>query len=107
MTDELEAEGDSSSVHTTPEPVWPRQRISNGSYKSCDITFTRDYDYNRHKDAGGANLSQPDEMAKQDPLSIQLWKFYARTKTQIPNHERLEFLTWRMAAINLKRKETE
>ena len=58
-------------------------------------------------DAGGASLGQPDEMAKQDPIGIQMWKLYSRTKAQLPNQERMDNLTWRMMAMNLKRKERE
>ncbi|KAJ5742804.1 uncharacterized protein N7511_011205 [Penicillium nucicola] len=49
----------------------------------------------------------PDEMQKKDPLAAQIWKLYTRTKSQLPNAERMENLTWRMMAMNLKRKERE
>ena len=54
-----------------------------------------------------ASLAQPTEMAKQDPLGIQMWKLYSRTKAQLPNQERMDNLTWRMMGVNLKRKELE
>jgi GATA-binding protein len=53
---------------------------------------------------GGDN---PEELQKQDPLAAQIWKLYTRTKSQLPNQERMENLTWRMMAMNLKRKERE
>ena len=61
------------------------------------------------KDAAGAgsDLDHPDEMQKKDPLATQIWKLYSKTKTQLPNQERMENLTWRMMAMNLKRKERE
>ena len=59
---------------------------------------------NWRDDAGGATLGQPDEMAKQDPLGIQMWKLYSRTKAQLPNQERMDNLSWRMMAMNLRRK---
>ncbi|KAJ6101740.1 hypothetical protein N7499_001370 [Penicillium canescens] len=49
----------------------------------------------------------PDEMQRKDPLAAQIWKLYTRTKSQLPNAERMENLTWRMMAMNLKRKERE
>ncbi|KAJ5683671.1 Nitrogen regulatory protein nrfA [Penicillium maclennaniae] len=49
----------------------------------------------------------PEELQKQDPLAAQIWKLYTRTKSQLPNQERMENLTWRMMAMNLKRKERE
>lgn len=58
-------------------------------------------------DATNADLGPPDEMQKKDPLATQVWKLYHKTKTQLPNHERMENLTWRMMAINLKRKGLE
>jgi hypothetical protein len=58
-------------------------------------------------DASSADLKPPEEMQKQDPLATQIWKLYSKTKTQLPNHERMENLTWRMMAMSLKRKERE
>ncbi|KAL9106650.1 MAG: hypothetical protein Q9227_008370 [Pyrenula ochraceoflavens] len=56
-------------------------------------------------DAGGNDLESPEEMQKQDPLGTQIWKLYSRTKTRLPNQERMENLTWRMMAMNMKRRE--
>ncbi|KAL8998956.1 MAG: hypothetical protein Q9169_002062 [Polycauliona sp. 2 TL-2023] len=58
-------------------------------------------------DATSADLIHPDEMQKKDPLGTQIWKLYSKTKAQLPNQERMENLTWRMMAMNLKRKEKE
>ncbi|KAI9804956.1 MAG: hypothetical protein M1833_006259 [Piccolia ochrophora] len=58
-------------------------------------------------DAASADLRDPDEMQKKDPLATQIWKLYSKTKTQLPNQERMENLTWRMMAMSLKRKERE
>jgi len=57
--------------------------------------------------ASSADLGHPNEMQKNDPLGIQIWKLYSKTKTQLPNQERMDNLTWRMMAMNLKRKERE
>ncbi|KAI1941106.1 Sodium- and chloride-dependent GABA transporter 1 [Ophidiomyces ophidiicola] len=43
-------------------------------------------------------------MQKQDPLATQIWKLYSRTKSQLPNQERMENLTWRMMAVSLRRE---
>ncbi|KAJ5764644.1 Nitrogen regulatory protein nrfA [Penicillium manginii] len=53
---------------------------------------------------GGDN---PNELQKEDPLAAQIWRLYTRTKSQLPNQERMENLTWRMMAMSLKRKERE
>ena len=58
-------------------------------------------------DAASADLGNPDEMQKKDPLVSQIWKLYSKAKTQLPNQERIENITWRMMAMNLKRKEME
>lgn len=58
-------------------------------------------------DAGPDNFDSPEELQKQDPLGTQIWKLYSKTKTRLPNQERMENLTWRMMAMNLKRRERE
>lgn len=58
-------------------------------------------------DASASDLADPTEMQKQDPLGIQIWKLYSKTKTQLPNRERMDNLSWRMMSMNLKRKEQE
>jgi Fungal protein of unknown function (DUF1752)/Nitrogen regulatory protein AreA N terminus len=52
-----------------------------------------------------SGLESPDEMQRKDPLGTQIWKLYSKTKTRLPNQERMENLTWRMMAMNLKRRE--
>ncbi|KAF1812700.1 hypothetical protein P152DRAFT_396970 [Eremomyces bilateralis CBS 781.70] len=58
-------------------------------------------------DAGGADMSSPEDMQRKDPLYTQIWKLYSRTKAQLPNSERMENLTWRMMSMNLKKMELE
>lgn len=58
-------------------------------------------------DAAGAKLDKPEVMQKNDPLATQIWKLYSKTRSQLPNQERMENLTWRMMAMNLRRKERE
>lgn len=60
-------------------------------------------------DASGAAdpLDSPDEMQKKDPLATQIWKLYSKTKKQLPNQERMENLTWRMMAMNLRKRKQE
>ena len=56
-------------------------------------------------DTGDDKMETPEEMQKKDPLGTQIWKLYSRTKTRLPNQERMENLTWRMMAMNLRRRE--
>lgn len=58
-------------------------------------------------DAGDPNLDSPEEMQKNDPLGTQIWRLYSKAKTQLPNAERMENLTWRMMAMNMRRAELD
>ncbi|PWZ02483.1 hypothetical protein BCV70DRAFT_836 [Testicularia cyperi] len=49
----------------------------------------------------------PEEMAKKDPLATQVWKMYAKQRSQIPNGARMENLTWRMMAMTLRKKKEQ
>ncbi|KAK6511955.1 hypothetical protein TWF481_000855 [Arthrobotrys musiformis] len=46
-------------------------------------------------------------MQKQDPLATQIWKLYSRTRSSLPNQERMENLTWRMMSMKLKREQRQ
>ncbi|KAK6333602.1 hypothetical protein TWF718_011405 [Orbilia javanica] len=46
-------------------------------------------------------------MQKQDPLATQIWKLYSRTRSSLPNQERMENLTWRMMSMTLKREQRQ
>ncbi|KAK3991160.1 nitrogen catabolic enzyme regulatory protein [Cladorrhinum sp. PSN332] len=37
-----------------------------------------------------------EQLQGDDPLAIQVWKFFAKTRASLPNQHRLENLTWRM-----------
>lgn len=56
---------------------------------------------------GSPDVESPEEMQKNDPLGTQIWKLYSRAKTQLPNAERMENLTWRMMAMNMRRAELD
>ena len=58
-------------------------------------------------DAASPSVESPEEMQKNDPLGTQIWKLYSRAKTQLPNAERMENLTWRMMAMNMRRAELD
>lgn len=56
-------------------------------------------------DAGSASVGSPAQLQKDDPLGTQIWKLYARAKTQLPNSERMENLSWRLMSLNMRRAE--
>ncbi|CAD6903010.1 unnamed protein product [Tilletia controversa] len=49
----------------------------------------------------------PEEMAKKDPLATQVWKMYAKQKSNLPHGARMENLTWRMMAMTLRKKKEQ
>jgi len=44
-------------------------------------------------------------MQKKDPLGIQIWRLYSKTKNQLPNQERMDNLSWRMMSMNLRKEQ--
>lgn len=54
-----------------------------------------------------SDTMDPVQMQKEDPLGIQIWKLYARTKSQLPNRERMDNLSWRMMSISLKQQQQD
>jgi GATA-binding protein len=58
-------------------------------------------------DSASPEFENPDELQKKDPLATQIWRLYSKTKKQLPNQERMENLTWRMMAMNLRKQREE
>ncbi|KAL8938246.1 MAG: hypothetical protein Q9211_003293 [Gyalolechia sp. 1 TL-2023] len=92
-------------IHRAPLPVKLALSVENHQTRNNVLGDAVFPDW--RDDATSADLGQPEEMQKKDPLGTQIWKLYSRTKSQLPNQERMENLTWRMMAMNLKRKEQE
>ncbi|KAK2746494.1 hypothetical protein FQN57_003120 [Myotisia sp. PD_48] len=64
--------------------------------------------FSEWRDGGSSGaLDDTDELQKNDPLATQIWKLYSRTKTRLPNQERMENLTWRMMAVSLRREKEQ
>ncbi|ROT37560.1 hypothetical protein SODALDRAFT_279799 [Sodiomyces alkalinus F11] len=69
------------------------------------------------KSAAFPHLQQPaimtaddqglDQIRREDPLVTQMWKFFHRTKQSLPNQERMENLSWRLMAIDLRKMRTQ
>ncbi|KAF1978050.1 hypothetical protein BU23DRAFT_250303 [Bimuria novae-zelandiae CBS 107.79] len=51
---------------------------------------------------GDEPMESPEEMQRNDPLGTQIWKLYSKARTQLPNAERMENLTWRMMAMKMR-----
>lgn len=49
------------------------------------------------------DFDDPEEMQKKDPIGTQIWRLYNKQKSQLPNSERMENLTWRMMSMNLRK----
>lgn len=48
-----------------------------------------------------------EQMRENDPLAIQVWTFFRKTKQILPNQQRMENLTWRMMYANLRKRALE
>ncbi len=70
------------------------------------LTMSRRGSAGAEDDEEDQNLD-PDEMSKKDPLATQVWKMYAKQKSQLPNGARMENLTWRMMAMTLRKKKEQ
>ncbi|EPQ26383.1 uncharacterized protein PFL1_06031 [Pseudozyma flocculosa PF-1] len=56
------------------------------------------------EDADADEIADPEEMSKKDPLATQVWRMYAKQRSQLPNGARMENITWRMMAMTLRKK---
>lgn len=50
-------------------------------------------------------MDSPEEMQKMDPFCIEIWKFFSKTKSQLPNKERMDNISWRMMSMNIKKEQ--
>lgn len=55
----------------------------------------------------GPTDTDPEKLAREDPLATQIWKMYTRTKATLPHAQRMENLTWRMMALALKKRKED
>lgn len=60
-----------------------------------------------HDSTMDSDLQRPEDGAKEDPLATQMWKFFRKTKQNLPNQERMENLSWRMMALDLKKQKQQ
>ncbi|KAL7621454.1 Sodium- and chloride-dependent GABA transporter 1 [Parahypoxylon ruwenzoriense] len=54
-----------------------------------------------------SNDENLEQMHQNDPLAIQVWRFFRNTKQSLPSQERMENLTWRMMHLNLQKRKQE
>lgn len=54
--------------------------------------------------AAASFTQTPDEMQRQDPIAMQVWRYFADTKRRLPNQDRMENLTWRMMHLTLRKR---
>lgn len=48
-----------------------------------------------------------EDMRQSDPLATQIWKFFSKTKQNLPHQGRMENLTWRMMHVDLRKQQEE
>ncbi|PON29221.1 nitrogen regulatory protein areA [Trichoderma gamsii] len=58
-------------------------------------------------ETGAGPSASVEQMQSEDPLAAQVWKFFSKTKEQLPNQQRMENLTWRMMALNLRKRQQQ
>ncbi|KAF4971972.1 hypothetical protein FSARC_1345 [Fusarium sarcochroum] len=92
----------------------PNSRDASASFKEHKTDMAGTYSLAR-QGLGGSNLfpflqngiadsdRSIDKMQQDDPLATQVWKFFARTKQQLPSQHRMENLTWRMMALSMRK----
>ncbi|UKZ60848.1 uncharacterized protein TrAtP1_002115 [Trichoderma atroviride] len=58
-------------------------------------------------ETGARPSGSVEQMQREDPLAAQIWKFFSKTKEQLPNQQRMENLTWRMMALELRKRQQQ
>ncbi|OLN97257.1 Nitrogen regulatory protein areA [Colletotrichum chlorophyti] len=84
-----------------------RLDLSVALYPNAQDDFLRNSAFAPFQKANMDSHQSPEEMQKEDPLATQVWKFFSKTKQMLPNQQRMENLTWRMMALNLRKKQQE
>ncbi|GKT62342.1 nitrogen regulatory protein area [Colletotrichum tofieldiae] len=84
-----------------------RLDLSAALYPSAQDEFLKNSDFPPFQKATMDSHQSPEDMQKEDPLATQVWKFFSKTKHMLPNQQRMENLTWRMMAFNLRKKQQE
>lgn len=59
------------------------------------------------KDANSDSDRSMTQTQRDDPLATQIWKFFTKTKQQLPHQDRMENITWRMMAVQKRKTEQE
>ncbi|KAK2001209.1 GATA zinc finger protein [Colletotrichum falcatum] len=84
-----------------------RLDLSAALYPNAHDGFLKNSDFPPFQKTAMDSYQSPDDMQKEDPLATQVWKFFSKTKHMLPNQQRMENLTWRMMAVNLRKKRQE
>lgn len=85
-----------------------RLDLSAALYPNAQDDFLRNSAFPPFQKASAMESNQsPEDMQREDPLATQVWKFFSKTKQMLPNQQRMENLTWRMMALNLRKKQME
>lgn len=111
---------DDISTDSSPRGGLAAPSVSNASDASrSSRAFDLESSFAKHDSLFGAALfptlrdgetgssADLDQMRSDDPLAAQVWKFFTKTKQQLPNQQRMENLTWRMMALSMRKKQQE
>ncbi|TDZ21105.1 Nitrogen regulatory protein areA [Colletotrichum orbiculare MAFF 240422] len=85
-----------------------RLDLSAALYPTAQDDFLRNSSFAPFESATmDSDHKSPEQLQKEDPLATQVWKFFSKTKQLLPNQQRMENLTWRMMALNLRKKQLD
>ncbi|KAI0130270.1 GATA zinc finger protein [Xylariales sp. AK1849] len=59
------------------------------------------------QDGMAAKDESLEQMQQNDPLATQVWRFFSKTKKNLPSQERMENLTWRMMHMRMRKQQQE
>ncbi|KEY68327.1 hypothetical protein S7711_07800 [Stachybotrys chartarum IBT 7711] len=57
--------------------------------------------------ACGDDIKSLEQEQCDDPLATQVWKFFRKTRQELPNQHRMENFTWRMMALGMRQRKQE
>ncbi|KAL8295758.1 hypothetical protein RB597_009166 [Gaeumannomyces tritici] len=105
--------------HQQPHQQEQHPQDINTSLRELDIDLKGTYSVARDKlsrtevfddlrdGMAGVKDDTPEALQAMDPLAAQVWRFFSKTKQQLPNQQRMENLTWRMMHMNLRNRQQE
>ncbi|KAK1758569.1 nitrogen catabolic enzyme regulatory protein [Echria macrotheca] len=90
--------------HLTLDLSSPAGSLATAAYGSARDALLRSSAFLPFQQSTQHPVLGPEDMQRQDPIAIQVWRFFADTKKSLPEQNRMENLTWRMMHLQLRRQ---